>query len=149
MWRIFDETEIHGFRVAILVDDLTMEAAWGLWNEERRGWDTDFSIPHDDEEYLDLSEYLDPEEVRALGYRFEDDPEFVEVEVLEEIKNSPKNYKIVKYGSEYGFVWGPLFPFWKRIPYADVYTPESGVKWYWSLDEAKRELQKEIELFGR
>lgn len=74
-WRVFEEAEAHGFRFAILVDDLTMDAAWAIWNEERGGWDTDFSIPqYDDEEYLDLSEYLDPEEVRALGYRFEDEP---------------------------------------------------------------------------
>ena len=74
-WRVFEETEARGFRFAILVNDLTMEAAWAIWRNDEETWDTDFSIPRSvDEEYWHLSEYLDSEEVRALGYRFEDEP---------------------------------------------------------------------------
>jgi len=139
-WRVFEETETHGYRFAILVNDLTMDAAWAIWRWERDGWDTDFSIPlSEDEEYWYLDECLDSEKVRALGYRFEGDPSFVEVDdVVESYEDSTKNLRLLRHGSEYAYAWGDLFPFSKEIPHSDVYTLNSGVKWFRSREEAEK-----------
>lgn len=142
-WRVFEETEIRGFRFAILVDDLTMEAAWAIWREELNRWDTDFSLPHDDdEEYWSLSEFLDPEDARALGYRFEDEPSFVGVdEIVCTYEDSAKNLCLLRHGSEYAVAWGPLFPAAKEVPHSDVFTPESGIKWFRTLQQAQENLE--------
>lgn len=70
--RVIDSCKIKGIKIAILVNDETMEAYEAIWDETQDDWETDFSYPHLDIDSFEVAGAMDFQKVESMGYTFKE-----------------------------------------------------------------------------
>jgi hypothetical protein len=68
--KVYQETNVNGYRFAILLDEETKEAYEAIWDQENESWNTDFSYSALEIDSFDIAGELDFEGVKKLGYKF-------------------------------------------------------------------------------